>query len=745
MTHQTPLLEQLSPVLVAGVCLTLFAMVPGEARASDCAPRPTKALTHVIAPGKEGPIQELLAPPGDPTPAPWSVAGIQIEQDRINVFFDGEHPVTATIIHPSTPCPECLWRPEAGVCLSSRVGPLERWLERRLEAPGVAGFWTTLSPSRPERTSEPVDRGPAETARHKPVQPFSRGIHLVPLLILLVSLLAIGGGATRGRGTGLIDRVRGLVGWFGQARGEGRFDQALMLVPAVFFVAVVGPLMGRPFPTSACVYRVATALALDTIELIDFVPRLDPQHGLVNFFVLKWAGWFGHTEWIMRVPNLIAGMAAVVLFYLVVTRSASRFTGLVAAVVLGSFGVVIDYVLEINDHLPFLAWLLFSHYAFVRYVVDGRPGWKVSFMASHVLLPYFQPFGLLLLFAEFAWLVGRGQHRRWLRAYFILGVTSLFEVVSLVRYLLQHALGTAPGTQHSQLSQANPDHFWGWRETAATFFEFYDVISFGSHWVFFLGVIPGLLVLVTRFWRDGRGAWVLYSVLTLLSMAVLAQIHRTHARYLVSVYPLAVWAIVLAPAAYRAGLKRLKLPPLLVSWVAGIAMAGLLVLPARQVLAVPDVAENDIREIAAALQETGHGQVIVEPIWLTWTLAYYLDADGDDFVRVADGCLPIFGPGGSMVRCLVDGNPLISLAGETAATWSLAGDLANLKSLPRPYSFYYKRTFENEALRRYLEETCAVVGQWGDVVVFGCESSAGAPAGPGKPMRERGTRTGIDR
>ncbi|MCX7668464.1 MAG: glycosyltransferase family 39 protein, partial [Anaerolineae bacterium] len=131
-------------------------------------------------------------------------------------------------------------------------------------------------------------------------------------------------------------------------------------------------------------------------------------------FVNGWARIFGTTEYALRLPSVMAGMAAVPLFWqlLRVTRPADRGWRLMATALLAGSPLLVLYSQEARMYAIALALALASLYLCARLAVRPRTDQLFAFVAVNWAMIAFQYYYALLIGIEGLFLALRAIRRR---------------------------------------------------------------------------------------------------------------------------------------------------------------------------------------------------------------------------------------------------------------------------------------------------------------------------------------------
>lgn len=122
------------------------------------------------------------------------------------------------------------------------------------------------------------------------------------------------------------------------------------------------------------------------------------------YFLLAWASTkLGSAPELVRLPALLAGMAAIPLTYLVGARAVGRVPGLIAAAAMTLSPFMVFYAANARVYALAIALLLASTYALLRAVRGGGTGWWVAYGALSCLAMYSHYTTAFVLAAQLLW------------------------------------------------------------------------------------------------------------------------------------------------------------------------------------------------------------------------------------------------------------------------------------------------------------------------------------------------------
>ena len=124
------------------------------------------------------------------------------------------------------------------------------------------------------------------------------------------------------------------------------------------------------------------------------------------YFVLAWlASKLGSAPELVRLPALLAGVAAIPLSYLLGLRLRGRLAGLIAAAVMALSPFMVAFSVNGRAYSLMVALLIGSTLAMLQAMRGGRPGWWVAFGLMTCLAMYSHYTAIYFLAAQLIWLL----------------------------------------------------------------------------------------------------------------------------------------------------------------------------------------------------------------------------------------------------------------------------------------------------------------------------------------------------
>jgi mannosyltransferase len=234
----------------------------------------------------------------------------------------------------------------------------------------------------------------------------------------------------------------GLPGW------------VLVAVPALAELVIGGYRLGGPALWRDEAYTI-DASSRSVGEIFALLRHVDAVHGLYYLFMHFVIAVLGASAQAIRLPSLVAAMAAASLTAVLGRRLAREaalpapsFTGMLAGVVLAALPQTTFYAQDARPYALVMLCAVTATYLLMRALADDRPGWWAGYCAALVATGALNVFALLLVGAHALTLFavrGRVRPWRWLAA--VAAAALLLSPVIYYGYLQRGAVGwlTRPG------------------------------------------------------------------------------------------------------------------------------------------------------------------------------------------------------------------------------------------------------------------------------------------------------------
>ncbi|MFN2543573.1 MAG: glycosyltransferase [Actinomycetota bacterium] len=352
-------------------------------------------------------------------------------------------------------------------------------------------------------------------------------------------------------------------------------------------------------------------------------------HTILHF----WIGFFGDSEWALRVPSVVFGTAAIPLLYIV----ARRLVGSRAAVVAATIGAASPFWVWHSDEArmyPLLLMLVLASMALLFEAVDKGKLWRwTAYALVTGLSLYSHYFALLMPPVHFAYLmvnrVGRKKLLAWLGAMLAVGAMFLPWMVWLYTARI-HTHGVASLTNGVRITQTYSVY-----SVISAFLIFFVVFVIGYHATPVFTLLSGFAL----------GTWPLAAHFTVVGRRIVSRLRSRTTAFLLSWLALTVGAVFVLNL-WKSGLWYQKYlimasPPVFLLLSRGLSrFVGKRVLGAVvlfSVLAGISVAGNfesaspvqeDFRQVAAVMRtEAGPADALfVMPAFEATPMRYYLNS-----------------------------------------------------------------------------------------------------------------------
>ena len=184
----------------------------------------------------------------------------------------------------------------------------------------------------------------------------------------------------------------------------------------------------------------ALTLRKIALRLPDFVRHFGGgNQTILYYFVEKvWCHIAGTSEWVIRFPSVIYGLAAVWGIFLLGRELFSPAVGLYSALLLAVNPFAIFYSQEARPYALFLAAAVFSVYCLLRVVRSGTRAAQAGYVMTTTVALYTHPLALLLLGVHAVgwWIYGSERVSRKQSAWLILKLNAISVVLFVPQVIL---------------------------------------------------------------------------------------------------------------------------------------------------------------------------------------------------------------------------------------------------------------------------------------------------------------------
>lgn len=158
-------------------------------------------------------------------------------------------------------------------------------------------------------------------------------------------------------------------------------------------------------------YSVVVASESTAHEIILVLPRIDPHPPLYYLLLRAWYvfGTAGTSEFAMRFPSVVFGVATIPLLYLLANDLFDRWTAGTAALFFAVAPFQIWYAQEARMYTLLVLLAVASWLLLVRFARDPSRRLAIGYVATAALLGYTHVFGLFALLAQLLFLLWSGR------------------------------------------------------------------------------------------------------------------------------------------------------------------------------------------------------------------------------------------------------------------------------------------------------------------------------------------------
>jgi hypothetical protein len=554
------------------------------------------------------------------------------------------------------------------------------------------------------------DRGQIELERFAGPVSASPGVHWRwPGWSSLLVLLLLGVLAAVALFTKPVERA---AAWAGAA--VERFDWLVLAVMLVPLAVLRFCCLDIPFDADYMTQRVFFgSLGIGDILAHDYQDQRHPQ---LFYLVLHFFLYFGHQEWLMRLPAVLFSLGSAVALFALARPYLGGLRSLLCVLLLMLSTSFFEHSRDVSDLSLFIMLALLACHLFLRCLKEPGTRLLIVFAAVETLMFYAYYMAVLVLFAQLVIVMVFARSKKFFKLWIALGAACLLAVPAfwdLVALVLADV-----GTR--QVAGQFPAHVWGEQAVMQMLSDFAALVVPAT----LFGVLTPVMVLAGA-WRWGRRAWkrpefLLLVVLLVVSLVVIGLavvLVRLRPYYLLFLLPPYLMLVV-------AGCLGLPGSGLRIVRAVGWVVMGLMVFVHAGDLAwrAPRIMSAEGREhfskVGQVVRQGGADTVVADPDMMHTILIYYCFPRPLEIYRQ---CRWHDRP----VHCRLGSERLVSLTGMSRmrAGWEQEA-LARIGELEGlPFWFVYTDRFENRPLLDHLRGTCSVRGGWGPLTLFLCPAS----------------------
>jgi len=442
----------------------------------------------------------------------------------------------------------------------------------------------------------------------------------------------------------------------------------------------------------------------------------DQRHPQLFYLVLHFFLYFGHQEWLARLPAVLFSLGSAVALFALARPYLGGLRSLVGVLLFMLSTSFFEHSRDVSDLSLFIMLALLACHLFLRCLREPTLRRLILLAAVETAMFYAYYMAVLVLFAQFVIVMVIARSRKFLRLWIALGSACLLALPAfwdLVTLVLADV-----GTR--QVAGQFPAHVWGEQAGVQLFSEFAALLVPAT----LFGVLLPLLALLGAC-RWGRRSWkrpefLLLVVLLLVSLLVIGLavvLVRLRPYYLLFLLPPFLILVV-------AGCLGLPGSGTRVVRAAGWVVMGLLIFVHANDLAwrAPRIMSAEgrghFRRVGAVIRHGGPDTVVADPDMLHTILIYYSFPRPLEMYRQ---CRWDDQP----VHCRRGSQRFVSLTGMSRmrAGWDQVA-LERLEELGNdPFWFVYTRRFENPTLLAHLRARCSNRGEWGPLLLYRCPAN----------------------
>ena len=521
----------------------------------------------------------------------------------------------------------------------------------------------------------------------------------------------------------LVKPVEKAAAWTGAA--VERFDWLVLAAMLVPLAVLRFCSLDIPFDADYMTQRVFFG-SLDIGDILAHGYQ-DQRHPQLFYLVLHFFLYFGHQEWLMRLPAVLFSLGAAVALFALARSYLGGLRSLLCVLLLMLSASFFEHSRDVSDLSLFIMLALLACHLFLRCLEEPILRRLILLAVVETAMFYAYYMAVLVLFAQLVIVIVFARPKRFCKLWIALGAACLLALPAfwdLITLILADV-----GTR--QVAGQFPAHVWGEQAVGRMLSDFTALVVPAT----LFGVLTPVMVLVGA-WRWGRRAWkrpefLLLVVLLVVSLVVIGLavvLVRLRPYYLLFLLPPYLMLVVAGCLGLPGSGKKIVRA---VGWVLmGLMVfvhAGDLTWRAPRIMSAGG--REHFKQVGEVVRQGGADTVVADPDMLHTILIYYSFPRPLQMYRE---CRWDDRP----IHCRLGSERFVSLTGMSRmrAGWEQAalariGELENL-----PFWFVYTDRFENRPLLGYIRARCSNRGEWGPLTLFLC------PAKP--PIRHALTNFG---
>jgi hypothetical protein len=443
----------------------------------------------------------------------------------------------------------------------------------------------------------------------------------------------------------------------------------------------------------------------------------DSRHPQLFYLVLHVFLWFGHAEWIARLPAVVFSITTLISLFYFTRPYLGKIRSLVVVVVLGLSTSYLHHSRDVSDVTLFLTLAFMSSHFLLSHLRSPKLASAILFSLSEIAMFYSYYMSVLIVICHLATLAVFGRRAEFRTLWYAFG-SALIAALPAMLDFASVFIGDQPTRQ---VASQYPTHVWGDRKPLEFLAELYGLLYPAG----FLGIWCGILSLwggyrfIRRLGRQPIGFFI-GSLLAVSAMVVLVGVFivRLKPYYLIYLLPISSLLLVIGGLgtspkdSYPMVTKNISLTAFIV------AMVFLIFNFSDQLPSHYDKTGHGLYlEMSKSIKHSGGADtVIADPECLHTILVYYLFPNPKEMYRTCRMADDI------AYKCDFEKKKMITLTRmpKMNSGWQ-ERSLQKLQRIDnRPYWFVYTRRFINQPLEEYLSTNCQKHGDWDHLTLFRC-------------------------
>lgn len=457
----------------------------------------------------------------------------------------------------------------------------------------------------------------------------------------------------------------------------------------------------------------------------------DQRHPQLFYLILHFFLYFGHSEWIARLPAVLFSLGSAVALFVLARPYLGGVRSLLCVVLLMLSTSYFQHSRDVTDITLFVMLALLACHLFLRCLKEPRLSLLIAFAAVETAMFYTYYMAVLVALAQILALLVFARSRRFLGLWIALGAAFLMAFFSFrdLALLMLEDMGAR------RVASQFPAHMWGEKAGAQILSEFAALLIPMA--VF--GVLTPLLALVGLY-RWGRRSFkqpvflllVVLMVVSLVVIGLAVALVRLRPYYLLFLLPPFMLFVVVGCLGLpdREGPGRGNRVIRAAGWV----VLGLVVFVHANDFAwrapriISAEGRGHFRKVGEVIRnQGGPDTVAADPDMLHTILVYYCFPQPLLMYRNCEHS-------GHPVRCEFGSRRFVSLTDmpRMQAGWEQEA-LERLRDIEgRPFWFVYTDRFPNAPLLEHLRRNCEPRGEWAPLALYRCRGEAKVDPGDGR-------------